>query len=105
VRRVTKTNDEKVSAVVWESPPTTGVKYDWDAIAEQLRTQPMKWAKVFDDGRVSVVNAARQGNIKAVHPSLGFEVRTANNVRYPVRKCSMYLRFNPARVEKKGKKG
>lgn len=55
----------------------------------------MAWGKVFAFDKVSVANAVRQGNVKAVRPDLGFEVRTRNNVRVPERMCSLYLRYNP----------
>jgi hypothetical protein len=89
-------SEDDVSSVVWESPNRT--RYDWQAIAEQLMSEPMKWGKVFDKGPTSTVNAVRQGNVKHVRPQDGFEVRTTNNVREPARLCTFYLRFNPAKV-------
>lgn len=87
---------EKKSEVTWESPPPIGQgRYDWAVIAEKLKTQPGEWAKVFDEDKTSIVNAIRQGKIRVVAPELGFQVRTANNVRRPVRTCSLYLRYNP----------
>lgn len=92
---------EKKSEVVWESPPPIGQgRYDWGVIAEKLKTQPGEWAKIFDGDKTSIVNAIRQGNIKAVRPEDGFQVRTANNVRRPVRMCTLYMRYSPERVEK-----
>jgi len=88
-------DDDRVAEVKWEAPPEKGTRYDWAAIADQLRAQPMTWAKIFDDDRTSVVNAIRQGNIQAVRPDHGFQVRTANNTRGVVRKCTLYLRYNP----------
>lgn len=82
------------SPVEFEDPPETRVKYDWPLIADKLRAHPMRWAKVFDLDRTSVVNAIRQGAIAAVKPDLGFEVRTANNQRSP-RRCTLYMRYNP----------
>lgn len=85
-------------SLTWEEPPPTKVSYDWDFIADELREHPMEWAKVFEQDRTSVVNALRQGNIQPLHPDLGFEFRTAHNVREPIRMCDLYARFNPDRV-------
>ena len=89
-------DDERVADVTWETPPKAGVKYDWEAIAEKLKAEPMTWAKVFENDRASVVNAIRQGSIKAVRPEAGFQVKTAHNVRLPIRTCTLYMRYVPA---------
>lgn len=89
--------DDAVTGIPWEEPPAR-VNYDWYAIADQLRTEPMRWAKVFDKGGQSISNAIKQGHVAAVHPDLGFESRTANNTRQPPRTCTLYLRFNPNKV-------
>jgi hypothetical protein len=93
--------DQRVSEVEWGPPPKSEaeerVRYDWDKIAKQLRARPGEWAKIFEDDRTSVVNAIRQGAVKPLQPALGFEVRTRNNVRYPVRRCSLYLRYVPGK--------
>jgi|SRR6478752_2268637 len=90
---------EKITEVSWESPPHSlaeeRVRYDWNKIAAKLKRRPGEWAKVFENDRTSVVNAIRQGGVVALHPDLGFEVRTRNNVRAPVRKCDLYLRYVP----------
>jgi hypothetical protein len=92
---------EKKSEVTWESPPPIGQgRYDWAVIAEKLKTQPGEWAKVFDEDKTSIVNAIRQGKIRVLDPGLGFQIRTANNVRRPTRTCSLYLRYNPDRAPK-----
>ena len=96
---MSEAEQEKVSVVSWELPPLSEaeerVRYDWTKIAAQLRRRPGEWAKIFEDDRTSVVNAIRQGAVKSLHPDSGFEVRTRNNVRRPVRKCSLYLRYVP----------
>jgi len=95
---VSKADDQRHDEVEWGSPPPTGKnRYDWRAISEQLRAQPFEWGKIFDHDRISVVNAIRQGAVKPLAPELGFEVQTRNNVREPVRMCSLYLRYNPNR--------
>lgn len=91
---MTSGEESKVASVTWEAPPTDGrVVYDWTAIAKKLKSRPGQWAKVFDDDRTSLVNAIRQGAVRPLAPSLGFEVRTRNNVREPIRKCSLYMRY------------
>jgi hypothetical protein len=83
-------------AVVFEEPPERPQQYDWQAISEQLRKRPMKWAKVFESDRASLVVAIRAGHIAAVHPDLGFEVTTTNNQRESrPRTCTLFLRYNP----------
>jgi hypothetical protein len=59
----------------------------------------MEWALIFKNDRTSLVNALRQGSIPVLHRDLGFEIRTANNTREPVRVCDLYLRYNPSKVE------
>ena len=98
-------DDDRVAEVKWEQPPEKGIRYDWAAIAEQLKAQPLTWAKIFDEDRASVVGAIRQGNIKPVRPTLGFQTRTTNNVREPVRLCTLYMRYVPSRdTTRKGRR-
>ena len=81
--------------VTWEEPPPGRQRYDWAAIAEQLRERPNTWAKVFESDRASLATAIRIRGIQALLPEKGFEVRTANNTRDTPRICTMYLRYNP----------
>lgn len=103
---MTRADEPRHTGVEWETPPPTGKnRYDWLAIGAQLRAQPMTWGKIFDHDRTSVANAIRQGGVRNMHPDQGFEVRTSNNVRAPVRMCTMYLRYNPDKdqsIEQKG---
>lgn len=85
--------EEKIAEVTWEDPPLGRGRYDWNQIAAQLRANPGQWAKVFEFDRTSVVNAVRQGSVRVLSPELGFEVKTRNNVRGPVRMCSMFMRW------------
>jgi hypothetical protein len=94
-----RTAEEKISEVAWEDPPPKRTSYDWPVIADTLRKNPMEWALIFRNDRTSVVNAMRQGAIAPLHRDLGFEYRTANNVRLPERRCDLYVRFNPDRVK------
>lgn len=81
--------------VAWEEPPPKKQRYDWDAIADQLRERPNKWAKIFDRDVTSLATAIRINGIKALRKDRGFEVRTANNTRETPRTCTLYLRYNP----------
>jgi len=87
-----------ISSVTFRDPPVPP-KYDWPAIAAQLRERPGEWALVFKAGNASRVNAVRDGRIAAVHPDLGFEMTTVNNTRQSPRTCDLYLRFNPEKVK------
>lgn len=98
---MTKAEQEPVREVVWEAPPDPRIRYDWQAIADQLMSKPEVWAKVFDDDKTSIVNAIRQGAVRPLDPDLGFEVRTRNNVRAPERRCSLYMRYVKPRKGKK----
>lgn len=80
-----------------EDPPPKRSTYDWEGIAEQLRAEPGEWFKVFERGRISVVNAIRNDSIAAL-PRSEFEVQTRNNIREDpefdgARTCSLYLRY------------
>lgn len=95
------TEPELKSQVTWESPPEKTTAYDWSKIAKSLRRRPGKWAKIFDLDRVSIANSVRQGSVKVLHPDLGFEFRTSNNTSGsgPERKCTLYIRYNPDKVD------
>ena len=86
---------EPVSDVTWEEPAESRPRYDWSVIAEKLRANPDEWAKIFDDDKTSLVNAIRQGAIRVLDPTLGFQVQTRNNVREPERRCALYMRYVP----------
>lgn len=82
--------------MVWASPPPADRgRYDWPAIAMHLRDHPGEWLRIFEEGPTSTANAIRQGDVHALSPMDGFEVTTRNNVRYPRRRCSLYLRWMP----------
>jgi hypothetical protein len=88
--------DEVINpALEFIDPPGRRTRYNWESIANQLRAQPNEWALIFQGDRVSVVNAIRQGGIGPVHPGIGFQVRTANNVRGEIRTCDLYMRYVP----------
>lgn len=81
-----------------ENPPVSP-RYDWSTIAATARAEPMQWFCVFKAGRVSKVNAIRQGKVSPLHPDLGFEVTTTHNLRGQPRLCDLYIRHNPSRVK------
>jgi hypothetical protein len=89
-----------------DPPPKRTQRYDWEAIATQLRRKPMKWYKVFDQAKTSIATAIRIDGIKVLQPVVkkghpwGFEVRTTNNDRGNpedgvVRTCTLFLRYVP----------
>lgn len=88
-------SDNVIRSVDFGKQPPDRERYDWDAIALQLRQHPGEWALVFEHGKTSIANALRQGSITAIDPSNGFEIRTANNTRAPDRTCTLWLRWNP----------
>ena len=88
-------SDNVIRNVDFNRNPPVRDRYDWDAIALQLRQHPGQWAMVFEHGKTSTANAVRQGAVRALAPEAGFQVRTTNNVREPVRTCTLWLRWNP----------
>lgn len=76
-------------------------KYDWSAIADDLRADPNQWHLIFEQDRSSVAHAVRQGSIAAVRPSDGFEVTTRNNTRGSPRLCDLYLMYVPPKRKRK----
>jgi hypothetical protein len=52
--------------------------------------------KIFEGGRTSVANGIRNGNVRQLRPSEGFEVTTRNNKQATdtePKVCDMYLRY------------
>jgi hypothetical protein len=84
------------------APPTKNkrVVYDWEAIYADLRANPGDWALLREDGTISTYNAVTQGKVKTFHPSMGIEMRTANNnFKVSPRTCDLYVRYNPDKDE------
>lgn len=94
--------EEPVRSVTWEAPPEPSMRYDWTAIADQLRGNPGQWARIFESDKTSIVNAIRQGAIRPLDDDC-FEIRTRNNVRSPERRCTLYMRYVPGAPEKRPK--
>ena len=59
----------------------------------------MRWMKVFEHGRSSWATAISIGHVNALRPELGFEARTTDNTRGQPRTCTLYMRYNPDRVD------
>jgi hypothetical protein len=98
------TTKKKSKVVFGEPPPARVQRYDWDKIADTLRSKPGEWAKVFEKDKTSLATSIRINGIRALKPSKGFEVRTENNTRgNPAtgepRMCTMWLRYNPEKDE------
>lgn len=73
-------------------PPTRRVqRYDWAALAKQLRADPGEWYKIFEGDKTSIVTSLRADHMKDI-PMSDFEVQTANNRRDAPRTCDLYLR-------------
>lgn len=89
------TAGDKENPEVQFGEPPVKTRYDWWAIAEQLRSRPGEWAMVFEGGLTSTVNAIRQGHVNAVRSDLGFEITTLNNTREQPRTCDLWMRYNP----------
>jgi hypothetical protein len=86
----------KSTGIGWERPSPSRHGYDWTGIAAQLKARPGEWLKIFEDGPTSIVNGIRQGNVKALRPSDGFEVTTRHNQRAEAgqpKTCDLYLRY------------
>lgn len=82
----------------WEQPPAVD-KPDWNAVAETLRSRPMDWLRVYSDRPSTWADAISRGRIRALRPDLGFEAATTNNTRNYPRTCTLFMRFNPDKVD------
>lgn len=89
------------SGIKFKEPPAAREqRYDWAAIAKDLRSRPGEWALIFEDDLTSLVTSFRLDGYKDL-PTSEFEYRTSNNRReytdddgnYHARRCSMWLRF------------
>lgn len=91
--------------MVYGTPPTqraTRGRYDWEAIAEDLRAHPHEWARIFENDLTSLATAIRINGIKVLRSDRGFRVRTSNNKRGlpgqdppQPRTCDLWLRYEP----------
>lgn len=81
-----------VKRVKPSDPPTKQVRrYDWAAIAKQLRAQPGVWFTIFEGDKTSIVTSLRADHMKDISMS-EFEVTTANNRRTAPRTCDLWMR-------------
>jgi hypothetical protein len=80
------------------SPPPgkRPLKYDWPAIAAKCKRRPGKWLLVFEQDKATYYSAIGQGNITALRPSSGFEIRSANTRRNATpRVLDLWVRYVP----------
>jgi hypothetical protein len=69
--------DQNIS---WEAPPPSATPRKpskWQPIADTLKANPGKWAKVVTNGNVSVKSDAENGKLKCFQPAGSFEGRVA----------------------------
>lgn len=94
---------DKISDVTWQEPPKRMERgrYDWAKIADQLEANPNEWALIFHNDLTSLATSIRINGIRALRQDQGIELRTANNVREPVRRCSLYLRYVPEKDKRR----
>jgi hypothetical protein len=88
--------DTRSAGIGWKTPPKSRHGYDWDVIATELQARPGQWKLIFEGGRTSVANVIRNGNVRQLRPSDGFQVTTRNNraaTDTEPKSCDMYLRW------------
>lgn len=85
--------------IEWAAPDTRS-GLPWGDIARELRANPGEWACVGRSVPVSWASMIRSGDLAAIKPRFGFEVRTSNNSRATTpRTCDLYLRYLPEKDE------
>lgn len=89
------TTEQGKGIEAWEDPPVRPQRYDWEAVAKNLKRRPHKWARVFEKDRTSLTVALRGGRISALKPAKGFEFRTSNGTREQPRTCTLHARYVP----------
>lgn len=99
------------SGLTFEEPPATPRRYDWAAIAADLRDHPGEWIKVFDSDRASLAEMIRNQDVTHLLAHDGFEVKTRNNTserdeagKKVNRRCALYLRWVNPTAKKRGKR-
>lgn len=97
---------EGISHVELQDPPPPRVgKYNWSAIADKVRSQPLQWFRVFEDDKHSLTVSVRQNNVKSLRKDLGFVFRTSNTRHVDgTRYCSFYIQYDPTRDTTKQKR-
>jgi hypothetical protein len=65
----------------WSDPPPRREPKgsQWDAIAAALKSNPGQWAKVINDGNVSLKSDAEKGVLRCFRPAGSFEGRVKLN--------------------------
>jgi hypothetical protein len=73
--------------------------YDWPAIAERLKSEPLRWERVFDQGPYSTALSVKNEHNSHFRRDKGFEVtmrRNSPDRRPGVRRtCDLYIRYRP----------
>jgi hypothetical protein len=65
---------EEAPGLVWEEPGRSRrSKHNHNLIAERLKEQPGRWAKVLDGVNVSYANHIKEGDLGAYRPAGSFE--------------------------------
>lgn len=88
------------------TPPEPRRDYHWDEVAEQLRSRPGEWAVVHEDLPSSVQWSVSRGRVAAVAPALGFQSRTAGNVRDESGKqwcAELWMMYDPSLDQSRAK--
>jgi len=70
-----------MNGMTWEDPEGRKPRLDWAKIAESLRANPGKWAKV-ETSSTAYCSFIRQGRTKAFQPAGSFEAILQNRVLY-----------------------
>lgn len=68
---------EQPAIVGWEEPPPEPPRKGskWDPVANLLRANPGRWAKVVSGDSISVKSAAVKGGLRCFQPAGSFEGR------------------------------
>lgn len=82
-------------------PPPDKWRPDWAEIAQTLRADPGVWHTIFLGERASLATAVALNHISHLQREDGFEMKTANNTRGPLRTCDLYMRWNKPKRKRK----
>jgi hypothetical protein len=69
------------NAISWTEPPRPRAREDWQAIADTLRANPGKWAKI-ETASLHYGNVIKHGKTKAFQPAGSFEATLQQRVLY-----------------------
>lgn len=62
----------------WQEPPDRQYRKPskWQPVADALRANPGKWAKIVSNGNVGIKSVAEKGELRCFQPAGSFEGRT-----------------------------